>query len=224
MAAPKYKIKICAGSVYRLNETIREAVTKFGADLIGSSAEVRMMIRTPDRTAATAVLSLTQVPTTAGSVLSFTAEEQVAAISVTTFGAAGAITATGAGFTETVLVATGLNDNGDPIALEYIELPVVQIGDIARVTGSTTNDGDYRVASLVDTDNITVLPVPAVEAAAGTVEILRQGRFELLITAAESDAFAFDAGEFDIEYVSTPGAQPLRLLQGSVTIDGQNTR
>lgn len=225
MAAEKFNITICQGSVFRLPFLYRDG-DGFGVDL--TNAEIRMQIRTPDRDADPPVLSLVSGASTGdGSTITLISESVIAPTAITDFGADGNVEATGAGFEETVTKVSAFDpDTGDPTQLVDEIEKVAKIADLARIAGSTSNDGDFRVSSVVDEDNVVLNPEPTVEAAAGTIEILRRGRFEILITAAESDAFDFDRGEYDIEIVedTTTPTEPIRLVQGRVRLDKQATR
>lgn len=223
MAAQKYNLTICQGSVFRLSQTLREQVTLFGSDL--SSSTFRMQIREPNRAGDPAVVSLESGTTTAlGSTISITAEEVIAPIAITKFEGAGKVEAVGAEFQQDITTISSLDENGDPVGLVTTTENVVKIADLARISGSISNDGDYRVGAIDTPDIVELRPNPTNEAAAGTLTILRQGRFEVYITAEESASWDFDQGEYDLEWIETPGAQPIRLLQGFIALDKETTR
>lgn len=212
--------------MYKLSQTLREKVTLFGTDLVSGPSEFRMQIRSPDRNASVVALSLTSASNTAnGSGIDIKSEQVIAPVAVSTFGASGSVEATNAGFQVQVTTVSELDsETGDPKSLVDITENVAKTGDIARLTGSTSNDGDYRVESVTSEDAVVLRPAPTVEAAAGTIEILRQGRFEVVITAEDSDTFDFDAAEYDLEWIESPGAQPIRILQGKVILDRNATK
>lgn len=227
MAAETHDIEICRGSVFRMEQVLRDAVTLLGTDLTVAGAEIRMQIRNPDAKSDTIVISLTQTPTANGSVITITPEEEIPATAITTFAAAGVTTVTGAGFVVSTVVVTELDDDtGDPVDLTTTDIAVAKIGDLAVVAGSTSNDGNYRLWRVTDADTVTLLPAPTVEAAAGTLQVLRQGRFEVVITAEDSNAaiFDFEVASYDIEWVSATGEQPIRILEGTVTVSHNTTR
>lgn len=227
MAAGKHNLTICQGSVFEHEFVLRDAVTRFGSDLISGPSEIRMQIRIPDRTAADPPLFdvVSGTPTALGSSIDVSAEEVIAATAITDFQSDGVVEATGAGFQQSVLIVGELDPNtGNPTSLTTITEDVAIIADKAVISGSTSNDGDYRVEEVQDADTLKLSPAPTVEPAAGTIRIDRQGRFALTITAEESDTWDFAAGEYDIEWVSSPGEQPVRLVQGKVKLDKQATR
>ena len=216
-------ISICQGADWSADYQYVDA-EGLGIDLTGAS--IRMQIRTPDRTAATAIFDVTSgTPTAAGSAITLTANQVIAATTVTDFRAGGVVEATGAGFSQLLYKVF----EEDPSTLEPTSLTsfvdnIAQVADKATIATSTSNDGVYRVASIVDADTITVLPETTVEAPLGgtTITITREGRFNIKITAAESSAWTFARGEYDIEL--TLAGDTIRLAQGSVVVDQEVTR
>jgi hypothetical protein len=225
MAAEKLNLTICQGSVFRLPFTYRDG-DGFGVDL--SSAELRMQIRTPNRDEPDPpLLSLVSGTSTVnGSTITILSTSVVGATAITDFGADGNVEATGAGFQETVTRVSGFDDNGNPTGLVDVVEDVAIPADLVTISGSTSNDGSYRIGSVVDPDNLVLSPEPTVEVAAGTIAVDRFGRFEVLITAEESDLWDFSSAEYDLEIVedTTIPTQPVRLVQGKVRLDKQTTR
>ena len=224
MAAGKYKWKICQGADEPLDLQWLDA-NGLGVDL--STYTLRMQIRTPDRTATATVISLTETPNANGSVIEALTDVIISPVTTTTFTAETAtvnasIAATGAGFT-VALAKVAYDDDGNSTSASLLTDAVARIGDIARVAGSTSNDGDYVISSVVDADTVRVLGSITTEAAVGTVSLIRQGLIRVTLDSADTEAFDFDTAEYDIEIVDGAGIVT-RILQGTVQLDKEVTR
>lgn len=224
MAAGKYTWKICQGADEPLNLQWLDA-NGLGVDL--STYTLRMDIRAPDRTAATAVISLTETPNANGSVIEALTEVIIAPTATTNFTAETAttdatISATGIGFQATAPTVT-YNDSGVPTSASLVTSNVAKIGDILRVAGSTSNDGDYTISGITDADTVSVLESVTTEAAAGTVSLIRYGLIRVTLDSLDTEAFTFDDAEYDIEIVDGSGIVT-RIIQGKVKLDKEATR
>lgn len=224
MAAGKYPWKICQGADEQLVFQWLDA-RGLGVDL--SAYTLRMQIREPDRTAATAALSLTETPNANGSVIEALTEVIIAPVATTSFVAATAtvnaeIGAVGAGFSldEAEVV---YSDTGVPTSARLVTTPVARIGDLARVASSTSNDGDYVISSIVDGDVVRVLGDVTAEAAAGTVALIRYGLIQITLDSVDTAAMDFTVGEYDVEIVDGAGIVT-RVLQGTFKVDQEVTR
>lgn len=224
MAAGKFKWKLCQGADEPLNLQWLDA-NGLGVDL--STYILRMQIRSPDRSAAAPVISLTETPNANGSVIEALSEVIIAPVSATGFTAATAaanaqISATGAGFTVSAAKVT-YDDEGNPTSASLITSSVARVGDILRVAGSTSNDGDYVISSIVDGDAVRVLGSITTEAAVGTVSLIRAGLIRVTLDTVDTAAFDFDTAEYDIEIEDASGVVT-RILQGTVQLDKEVTR
>lgn len=216
-------ITIYQGADFELEHTVRDEDTGLGVDITGGT--LRMQVRAPDVAADPAVLALDSStgPTAAGSTIEAVTPEIIAATAVTTFGADGAVTVTGAGFTEEKQVVVGVDEEtGDPIAIATRTVNVAKPGDLVTIAGSSSNDGTYRVASVEDANTIKLLPEPVEEAAAGTLRVDRHGRVLAHVTAAESAAMTWEAGVYDVELEL--GGEVQRLQQGRAVLYPEATR
>lgn len=220
MAAGKYKITICQGADLSL---VMQWLDKYGLGSSLSGHEIRMQIRSPDRSGAV-VLDLSETPNANGSVIEALTDVLIAPVAVTTFGASNTLAATGAGFVASTPRVT-YDSSGNPTVAALISTPVARVGDIARIAGSTSNDGDYVIASVVDADTITTLETLTVEAAAGTVSLIRKGLLRVYVNNADSTLLDFETAEYDIEAEDQSFPHYVhRVLQGGVKLDKETTR
>lgn len=105
----------------------------------------------------------------------------------------------------------------------------VRANDTVRLSGTTSNDGDYLLVSVqpgeITVKNTDGTPVTfTAEAAAGTVEVENLGRFLLSIAEADNTFDLGDdhKGQYDLEI---SGSFPTtRLMEGSVTVKPETTR
>lgn len=222
MAAGTHDLDLCQGSdephfLQYLDER------GIGFDLLSAPYTIRMQIREPDRNG-TIILDLTETPNANGSLIELEPDLILGPDAITTFVAGNVLIATGAGFV-LQLADVQYDDEGVPQTPTLITSAVARLGDIVRIAGSTSNDGDKTLKTLTDADTLEALEALAVEAALGTVSIIRQGLIKITITNADTVLFDFDTAEFDIEIVSAD-VTPIvtRIIQGPVTLDGETTK
>jgi hypothetical protein len=219
----KYNLTIHQGSLFDLSMELRDPGSLFGTDL--SDSTFRMQIRVPDRTGDPEVLSLVSgASTSEGSTINIFLDPIIGPVDVVKFHGNGRIEVDGDVFQETTFVIPSLDANGDPTGIEEVTRDIPEIGVLVRIQGSTSNDGDCRLLRVLSADEIQVCTRVKNEQAQGTVSVFHEGRFQIYITAEESEAWDFEVGEYDLEWLQTSEAEPIRLLQGYVKVDREVTR
>jgi len=227
MPAPKDNIKICQGSLYEVAFQYEDE-QNFGIDI--TSAQIRKQIRTPTRESQTIVISLQEgaTPTTSG--FEVVDPVVVSPIAISEFGAENTVVVNGGPFIRLVKRTTEDAD-GNITAIEIVSENVVEIGDLAIISGSTFNDApDWRISAVIDANTIEICKVSKSvtpeSPATGTIQIERHGRFIERIVATDSESFDFEQGEYDIEILIDPSKpeEKKRIVQGSVRLDLETTK
>ena len=146
--------------------------------------------RTTQDPAEAPALSLSESANANGSIIEETDPSVIAATAITTTDdASGRFVVTGAGFQVSQPNVPRDDGDGSPSTPTLLTLDVAEIGDRARVAGSTANNGDLTISEIVDADTIGVLEA-LVAATGGTLEVIRFGQVRIFVDALETQTLA----------------------------------